>query len=117
MNTHETINYIELPSTNLLLTKEFYSRAFGWNFQDFGPEYIAFNNAGIDGGFYLSDKHSSTLNGSVLVVLYSENLESTLEKIKMCGGNIIKPVFSFPGGKRFHFSDPSCNEIAVWSEK
>lgn len=117
MNTHEMINYIELPSSNLAKTKAFFTNTFGWQFEDFGAEYIAFNNAGIDGGFYQSDKHSSTNNGSVLVVLYSENLESTLAKIQQSGGEIIKPVFAFPGGKRFHFTDPCGNEFAVWSDK
>ena len=117
MNAHEMINYIELPSSDLSKTKAFFATAFGWQFEDFGTEYIAFNNAGIDGGFYKSDKHASTNNGSALVVLYSENLQSTQKKIQQSGGEIIKPVFSFPGGKRFHFTDPSDNEFAVWSDK
>lgn len=64
MNGHEKINYVELPAKNLQATKDFFSKAFGWSFQDFGPEYSAFSNQGIDGGFFKSDLSSSTNNGA-----------------------------------------------------
>jgi predicted enzyme related to lactoylglutathione lyase len=117
MNTHEKINYIELPASDLTKTKVFFSSVFGWQFTDYGPEYSAFANAGINGGFYKSALHASTDNGSALVVLYSTDLEATQVKIQAAGGDIIKPVFTFPGGRRFHFSDPNGNEYAVWSDK
>ena len=110
------INYIEIPSTDLPATKKFFADAFGWSFVDYGEEYIAIENAGLDGGFFKSEKVARTSNGSVLVVLYSENLEATLEKVKSCGAEIVQDIFSFPGGRRFHFSAPSGNEFAVWSE-
>ena len=117
MNRHEKINYIEFPATDLQKTKAFFSRVFDWQFKDYGDEYTAFSNAGLEGGFFKSGLSTSAENGSALVVFYSSQLEKTQEKIEKAGGKIIKPIFSFPGGRRFHFSDPSNNEFAVWSDK
>ena len=117
MNEHEKINYIEFPSKNIKTTKDFFKKVFGWSFVDYGPTYTAFSNEGIDGGFYQSDLSSSTENGSALIVFYSEDLEQTKLKIESAGGTINKPIFSFPGGHRFHFTDPNGNEFAVWSDK
>ena len=117
MIPHEKISYVEFPSTDLNKTKAFYQQVFGWDFQDYGPEYSAIHNAGIDGGFYQSDSAASTSNGSVLIVIYSQALEQTQAKVEANGGTIVKPVFSFPGGRRSHFSDPTGNELAVWSDK
>lgn len=116
MNEHERINYLEIPSRDLSVTKAFFSGAFGWGFEDFGPEYTAIHNAGLDGGFFKSNHVASTDNGSVLVVIYSNDIESTQAKIEAFGGEIVKPIFSFPGGRRFHFLDPNGCEYAVWSE-
>jgi len=116
MNEHEKINYVELPSRDIELTKAFFTSVFGWTFEDYGPEYSAFSNEGIDGGFFRSDLISSTEKGSALIVFYSKELEQTQAKIEAAGGSIIKPVFMFPGGRRFHFSDPSGNEYAVWTD-
>jgi len=116
MNAHEKINYVEFPSKNLEETKSFFSHAFGWEFQDFGPEYTAFSNQGLDGGFFKANLNSSTNTGAALIVFYSKNIEKTQEKIQKSGGTIIKLIFSFPGGRRFHFSEPSGNGFAVWSE-
>lgn len=116
MNVHEKINYIEFSSTDIQATKNFFSQVFGWSFKDFGPEYTAFSNQGIDGGFFRSEISSSTKNGAVLVVFYSQDLEQTQEKIENANGIIVKPIFSFPGGRRFHFTEPGGNEFAVWSE-
>ena len=113
MNRHHTINYAELPADDLIATKEFYKTVFGWSFEDYGPEYSAFSDCGLDGGFFTSKKRASTKNGSALIVIYSEDLESTQAEIKNAGGEIIKPIFSFPGGRRFHFTDPNGNELAV----
>jgi len=117
MTNHEKINYIELPAKNLKLVKDFFRSAFGWHFVDYGPEYVAFSNSGLNGGFYLSELTSSTKHGSALVVLYSDQLEVTQQKIEKANGTIIKSIFPFPGGRRFHFSDPNGNEYAVWSDK
>ena len=117
MNEHEKINYVEFPAKDIAAAKSFFGAAFGWSFEDYGPEYTAFSNAGLEGGFYKSDLEASTEQGSALIVFYSQALEETLEKIIAAGGKIVKPVFSFPGGRRFHFSDPNGNEYAVWSDK
>ncbi len=116
MNDHEEINYLEFPSRNIEKTKVFFTTVFKWSFIDYGPEYSAFSNAGIEGGFFKSDLSVSTRKGSVLVVFYSKNLEETQIKIQTAGGAILKEIFSFPGGRRFHFSDPNGNEYAVWSD-
>ncbi len=116
MNKHHQVNYIEIPVKNITSTKRFFSEVFGWTFQDFGPDYSGFVDQGIDGGFFTSELTVSTQSGSPLIVLFSDNLETTQERITLAGGTIIKPTFSFPGGRRFHFADPNGNEYAVWAE-
>lgn len=116
MNTHEKINYVEFPAKDLEVVKAFFKAAFAWKFTDFGPDYTAFSGEGLDGGFFKSDLTSSTATGSALIVFYSNNLEETLLKIENASGKIVKPIFSFPGGHRFHFTDPNGNEYAVWSD-
>ena len=117
MNVHEKINYVELPAKDLQATKTFFTKVFNWSFSDYGAEYIAFSNEGLDGGFYKSDLSSSTTNGSALIVFYSNDLKTTQSKIIDADGSIIKSIFEFPGGHRFHFNDPNGNEFAVWSDK
>ncbi len=116
MNNHEKLNYIEFPSSDLNATKEFFKNAFDWSFEDYGPEYCAFSNQGLDGGFYQSDLKSICENGAALIVFYSNDLESTQTKITQANGKIVKEIFPFPGGRRFHFTEPSGNEFAVWSD-
>ena len=116
MPNHEKIDYVEFPARDLKATKTFFTKAFGWSFQDYGPGYTSFSDSGITGGFYQSEQCARTENGSVLIVFYSSDLEGTLQKVIDAGGTIVKPVFSFPGGRRFHFTEPSGNELAVWSE-
>ena len=116
MKNHNKINYIEIPSKNIEVSKKFFTEVFGWKFVDYGPDYCSFGNEGIDGGFYRADLTVSTDTGSALVVLYSSELEATQSKIEESGGKIKRPIFDFPGGRRFHFTDPNGNEYAVWSE-
>jgi len=116
MNQHEKINYVELPAKDIDVVKAFFSAVFAWSFVDYGPDYSAFSNAGLAGGFFKSNLNATTENGSALVVFYSKTLEQTQQKIEQAGGQILKPTFSFPGGRRFHFSDPNGNEYAVWSD-
>ena len=97
MSNHEKINYVEFQSSDIAKTKTFFTSVFGWEYQDYGPDYVAVTNAGIDAGFYKSDKHNETQSGGVLIVFYSEKLEETLAKVKDAGGDIIKDIFSFPG--------------------
>ncbi len=117
MSNHEKINYLEFPAKDISATKSFLAKAFGWTFVDYGPTYVAIEGAGVDAGFYESDKSVSTETGSALIVLYSEELEATQAKVEAAGGKIVKKIFSFPGGRRFHFADPNGNEFAVWSDK
>ena len=118
MNRHEKINYVEFPSRDLALTKNFFAQAFDWVFVDYGPDYIAFSDEGLDGGFFRADLASSSAgNGAALLVFYSEDLEGTQTKVESAGGQIVKAIFPFPGGRRFHFTEPCGNEFAVWSEK
>ena len=114
MNNHEKINYVEFPSKDIEVTKEFFTSVFGWSFVDYGPDYAAFSNEGIDGGFFKSDLTSSSEKGGALIVFYSKELEKTQSKIEDAGGSLLKPIYQFPGGRRFHFTDPGGNEYAVW---
>lgn len=111
MRSDGKLDYLELPSTGITATKTFYETAFGWVFQDYGPSYAAFDE-GLDGGF---DADSPGLKAP-LPVLYAHDLEAMAQKVEAAGGRIVKPIFAFPGGRRFHFRDPSGNELAVWSE-
>ena len=108
------IDYIELPVKDMNEAKKFYSEVFGWDFVDYGPDYASFNDGRLDGGFR---KESSVQKGGPLVVFYATQLESIQTKIKDSGGIIVKDIFEFPGGRRFHFTDPSGNELAVWSDQ
>jgi uncharacterized protein len=106
------LDYIEMWSDRAPLgeVKAFYSKAFGWSFTDYGPSYAAFNE-GLDGGFDASEGKAPPLP-----VLFSEDIERSLEAVVKAGGKIVKPIFAFPGGRRFHFIDPAGNELAVWAE-
>jgi predicted enzyme related to lactoylglutathione lyase len=108
------LDYLELPARGGTLdrAKAFYSAAFSWSFTDYGPTYSAFDE-GLEGGFQADGSEAST---KPLPVLYSENLEATLEAVMAAGGTIVRPVFEFPGGRRFHFTDPAGNELAVWGK-
>ncbi len=107
------IDYIEFPATDIAATKRFYNEVFGWKFEDYGPEYTSFFDGRLAGGFW---KATNVAEGGVLVVLYAADLEAVLQQVKAAGGNISKEIFSFPGGRRFHFLDPNGNQLAIWSE-
>ena len=114
-NINNSINYIELPMVKNDETKKFYNQVFGWEFADWGPDYISFSGANIDGGFN-GENDATVSRGGALVVLYASDLNQKFEEVKQAGGEISKLIFEFPGGKRFHFRDPNGNELAVWSE-
>jgi len=116
MNKHEKLNYLEFAAKDLSATKKFFEFAFAWEFEDYGAEYTAFNQQGLEGGFYKADMCSKSDAGGALAIFYSDDLEATLEKIEKAGGTIVKPTFDFPGGRRFHFEEPSGNEFAVWAD-
>ena len=115
MNKHEKLNYLEYAACDLPATKRFFEAAFAWQFTDYGPEYTAFDHQGLEGGFYRADLASKSDSGGALTVFYSDDIDATMTKVKVAGGIIVKPVFDFPGGRRFHFEEPSGNEFAVWA--
>ena len=106
------IDYNEIPVTDMEAAKAFYGTAFGWTFIDFGPTYASFENAGIEGGLRLEDHAFPT---GALIILKAENLIAAEIRVTYAGGTIISRE-DFPGGRRFHFTDPTGNELAVWSE-
>lgn len=108
------INYVEFKAHDLEQIKEFYSACFGWSFTDYGPTYIAFSESGLEGGF---EKTEDEIINGALVVLYHQDLVAIKKRIIEVGGKIPIDIFSFPGGRRFHFLDPSGNELAIWSDK
>ena len=113
------INYIEFPATDIGATKRFYGDVFGWKFQDYGPDYTSFHDGYIAGGFNTAADTSGfgqPKTRGVLVVIYASALEDNYAKVQAAGGKIVKEIFGFPGGRRFHFADPNGNEVAVWSE-
>ncbi len=107
------LNYIELQAAGGTIDsmKSFYSAAFGWTFTDYGSSYSAFEE-GLDGGF----DASATRDTKPLPIIYAANLEGALNAVTESGGAIVRPIYPFPGGRRFHFTDPAGNELAVWSE-
>jgi uncharacterized protein len=114
-HVHHNIDYIEFTVTDLKKAKAFYSAAFGWKFNDYGPDYAGIQKEnGEAGGFRLGPK---VIKGGPLVILYSKDLDKSLAQATRAGGKITKPPFEFPGGRRFQFADPSGNELAIWSDK
>lgn len=112
MHTHHAIDYIELSVTDMDAAKQFYTAAFGWQFNDYGPEYAGIRRGdGEQGGLRAAD---SVATGGPLVVLYSDDLDATVAAVERAGGTIEKPIFDFPGGRRFELLDPSGNRLAVW---
>ena len=116
MSDHHHFNYIELPTTDMAAMKTFYSAVFGWNYVDYSTSYAAITDAGMDGGFDAAAERKPSDQG-VLVVIYSDNPERTAKAVSAAAGEITVPMFSFPGGRRFHFKDPSGNELAVWTKE
>ena len=96
MPSDQKIDYIELPAADFEAVQAFYSQAFGWTFTDYGPDYRAFNDGKLDGGFYKSDLQSTTAKGAALVILYAADLEATRDNVSAAGGNICRDIFSFP---------------------
>jgi len=115
MSSDLKIDYIELPANDFDTVQTFYQTVFNWTFEDYGPEYRAFSDGKVDGGFYRSANVSNADNGSALIIFYADDLEAVEASVISAGGNIVKPIFSFPGGRRFQFTDPHGNELAVWT--
>jgi len=113
------MDYIEFPATDIEGTKRFYHDVFGWDFQDYGPGYTSFHDGRLGGGFNAEAKPAAADGNQTrgtLVVIYAAALEDVHAKVKAAGGKIVREIFEFPGGRRFHFSDGAGNVLAVWSE-
>ncbi len=117
MPQDKKVNYIELPAADFDRQQRFFEQVFDWRFTDYGPGYRAFTDGHIDGGFYASDAKSSTENGASLVIFYAHDLEAMQAQIEHAAGVIKQEIFSFPGGRRFHFLDPHGNEYAIWTDQ
>ncbi len=111
-HTKNHIDYVEFAAEDLGAVKKFYTAAFGWVFTDWGPEYVSFAGAGLEGGFRGGEK---PVNGSTLVILYADDLEASERRVIDAGGEITER-HEFPGGRRFHFRDPAGNVLGVWVE-
>ena len=114
-NDHDRqVDYIEFGATDIERTRQFYQQVFGWKFEDYGPDYTSFQDGRLSGGF---TKDVPVRPANPLVVIYAARLEDVEAKVKQAGGKIVRPTYPFPGGRRFHFSDPSGNELAVWTDR
>jgi hypothetical protein len=113
-HVHHGIDYIEFAVTDMAQAKRFFGAAFDWTFNDYGPDYAGIRKEGGEAGGLRLDANVTT--GGPLVVLYSADLEATFARVRAAGGRITKEPFEFPGGRRFQFTDPSGNELAVWSQ-
>jgi predicted enzyme related to lactoylglutathione lyase len=113
MHQHHTIDYIEITVTDVDAAKAFYAAAFGWSFNDYGPDYAGIQGDGKEVGGLRRD--SDVRAGGPLVLLYSEDLEGSVDAVSAAGGTIVEPIYAFPGGRRFHFADPAGNQLGVWS--
>lgn len=103
-------NYIELPAADIAASKAFYTKAFGWTLAEFGPSYAATTTGDVDVGL---QGDASEAPAAPLPVIQVDDLDAALDAVTAAGGNIVRPTFAFPGGRRFHFRDPHGNELAV----
>lgn len=113
----KTIDYIEMPSQDISRSREFFSAMFSWVFTDYGPDYTSFEDGRITGGFFRSERVSLSAHGACLPVIYTESLEQTKDDALRLGATITKDIFSFPGGRRFQFTEPGGSEFAIWSDR
>lgn len=117
INQKAHLDFIEFPAKSidhLLKMKSFYSTVFNWSYKDWGDDYSDTKDSGIGSGLNADPSHKSD---HPLAVIYVDGIEVSKESVVSAGGKIIRDIFSFPGGRRFHFTDPTGNELAVWSDK
>ena len=114
MSTENRIDYVEIPVTDVPRARAFFEAMFGWTFREWGDDYLSFSDGRLNGGIRKSDEPAPA--SGVLLVFYSADLERDVERVKELGGTISQEIFSFPGGRRFHFVDPAGTEFAIWSD-
>ena len=114
-HVHHAIDYVEISVTDLEAAKAFYATAFGWSLVDYGPDYAGIQGSQTEMGGLKRDEEVK--GGGPLVIVYSEDLERSVDQVTAAGGTILEPIYGFPGGRRFHFADPAGNELAVWSQQ
>jgi uncharacterized protein len=114
-NIHHAIDYVELPVANLAISREFYQRAFGWRFNDYGPQYAGIQAPSGDGEVGGLNATTGSDRPAPLVLVYSEDLDASVEAVQRAGGTVVQGPYEFPGGRRFHFTDPSGVELGVWA--
>lgn len=114
MTSENRIDYVEIPVTDVARSRAFLEAMFGWSFKEWGDDYLSFNDGRLNGGIRKAE--DAATQGGVLLVLYSDDLERDVERVRELGGRISQDIFSFPGGRRFHFIDPAGTEFALWSE-
>ena len=112
-----TIDYVEIPSKDVAQSRAFFTALLGWSFTDYGPDYTAFDDGRIAGGFFKSDTVSATTSGGSLPVIYAEALEQAKSEAIRLGATVTRDIFNFPGGRRFQFTEPGGSEFAIWSDK
>jgi uncharacterized protein len=107
------IDYVEFNVADIARSRAFYGTAFGWTFTDYGPSYCEFQDGRLTGGFTTT---APVKPGGPIVIIYADDLEAQQARLEQAGAKIVKPIFSFPGGRRFHFQDPDGYELAVWTK-
>lgn len=119
---HHTIDYVEIPVTDLDAAQAFYAAVFGWSFVAYGDAYAGIRTAaeqGEDeaGGLALVARDRPAPRGGPLVLVYSDDLDATAAAVERAGGRVVQGPYAFPGGRRFHLLDPAGNELGVWSPR
>jgi len=119
MDSHHPlrIDYVEIAVSDVAEARKFYGEIFGWECKDFGPDYVEFFDGRLRGGLTKITDESSSPGVGPLVVLYAPDLETLAARIEDAGGEVTREIFDFPGGRRFHFVDPSGNLLGVWSDR
>lgn len=117
MDPQDRIDYIEIPARDPRKAWDFFTALFGWAFEDYGADYCSFNDGRMSGGFYRSESVVAVSDGAPLIVFYQADLDEGSRKVEELGGTVTRDIYSFPGGHRFHFTDPNGNEYASWSDK
>lgn len=116
MSKENQIDYVEIPVTDIARARAFLEAMFGWTFREWGDDYLSFNDGRLHGGIRKSDQSAPAPGAGILLVFYSDDLERDVERVQELGASISQEIFSFPGGRRFHFVDPAGTEFAIWSE-